>query len=251
MSFNRSSFKFYKFVNLLSLSLFLSLGSRSLAGCSTSVFLNTGSPLTPPFHDPTLRDFLLFAATHLDFFRSTFRADAHNRTARQTRMEEPSSGKYLQLTLHNKRIPVRHYVHGPADPGPAGEETPTPTRPVTCPTFETQLQESKIILRLRLLLRWTCIRKFRSKYVYVHQLCSNIIKNLTCNCYMWKILNSFSSWIMSEQQRNLRRKWNIVRYIFFFNPFNFAVCFLMSSSIYNTYIFKSKKIIFKNPIMHI
>lgn len=149
MSFNRLSFNFCKLLFSLSLSLSIP-GAWAGGGCSTSVFLNTGSPLTPPFHDPTLSDFLLFAATHLDFFRSTFRADAHNRTARQTQMEETYSGKYLQLTLHNKRIPVRHYVHGPANPRPAGEETPTPTRSVTCPTFEAQSQESKIILRLRL-----------------------------------------------------------------------------------------------------
>lgn len=76
------------------LSLSSSLVSSNLAGCSTSIFLN-GPPLTAllspgpsalfdlialPF-DFLLLHLLLNIALYrrLDFFRSTFRADAHNR----------------------------------------------------------------------------------------------------------------------------------------------------------------------------
>ena len=84
---------------------------------------------------PTLRDFFLFSNPphRLDFFRSTFRADAHNRARTVPRPWWGPSGKYLQLTsLRNKRI--RHRVHGPANPVPAGkgvtrDNSPLPARP--------------------------------------------------------------------------------------------------------------------------
>lgn len=82
--------------------------------------------------DPTLRDFLVFGdpPRRLDFFRSTFRADAHNRARARAAPEWGPCGKYLQLTsLHNKR--TRHRVHGPVDPGPAGEGVARRRRTIT------------------------------------------------------------------------------------------------------------------------
>lgn len=82
------------------------------------------------------------------------------------------SGKYLQLTLHNKRIPVRHYVHGPVDPGLAGEELerrrrrqngPLPAQPLK-PNCRSPKSHSSIE---RFLLRWTYIR-LRYAYTSIH-----------------------------------------------------------------------------------
>lgn len=102
-------------LNAATLGRFSLLFSEAYSGVlHFGVFKNTpGLHSSPPPHaptDPTLRDFLVFGdpPRRLDFFRSTFRADAHNRARVAPRRAAPEwgpCGKYLQLTsLHNKRI---------------------------------------------------------------------------------------------------------------------------------------------------